>query len=188
MPTNVDEMTKTMIRNLEEKTGKNLDQWIQIVGESEITKHKEIINYLKSEYGLTYGYANLIAQKAREKTGEGPKVGEELVEAQYAGGKSHLRPIYEAVIKGVSEFGNDLEIAPKKTYVSLRRSKQFAIIQPSTMTRVDVGINLKGTEPQGRLEASGSFNAMVSHRVRITQVEEVDDELFQWLRGAFETA
>ena len=188
MPSNVDEMTTTMIRNLEEKTGKSLDQWIHIVNESKISKHKEIVSFLKSEFGLTYGYANLIAHKARESTGEAPKEGEDLVEAQYSGDKGSLRPIYETIILEVSEFGDDQEIVPKKAYVSLRRNKQFAIIQPSTKTRVDISMNLKGTDPQGRLEASGSFNAMVSHRVRITQVEEVDDELFQWLRNAFEVA
>jgi len=50
----------------------------------------------------------------------------------------------------------------KKGYLSIRRSKQFAIIQPSTATRVDVGIQLKGVEPTGRLEPSGGFNAMLS--------------------------
>ena len=59
--------------------------------------------------------------------------------------------IYDAVIKSVSRFGNDVEISPKKAYVSLRRNKQFAIVQPSTKTRVDVGINLKSVEPTDRL-------------------------------------
>jgi hypothetical protein len=31
----------------------------------------------------------------------------------------------------------------------------------------DVGLNLKGVRPKGRLEASGSFNAMVTHQVRL---------------------
>ena len=66
-------------------------------------------------------------------------------------------------------------LAPKKAYVSLRRRKQFGCLQPSTATRFDVGINLKGVAPAGRLEASGSFNAMVSHRVRVSDVKEVDD-------------
>lgn len=66
---------------------------------------------------------------------------------QYAGDKSGLRPIYEAVVAAVRTFGDDVEIAPKKTSVSLRRSKQFALVQPSTRTRVDLGIQLKGVEP-----------------------------------------
>ena len=184
MPSSVDEMTGTMLRNLEERTGKNLDQWIQIITASKVTKHKEMINYLKSEYGLTYGYANLIALKTRETIEGAPPTGESLVDVQYSGDKSGLRPIFDAIIEGVSEFGEDIEITPKKAYVSLRRSKQFAIIQLSTKTRLDVGINLKGIEPEGRFEASGSFNAMISHRVRITDSKDVDDELKQWLKKA----
>ena len=87
-----------------------------------------------------------------------------LVDAQYAGAKAALRPIYDALLAVVRKFGKDVEVSPKKAYVGLRRNKQFAIIQPSTATRVDVGINLKGIKPAGRLEASGSFNAMVSHQ------------------------
>ena len=79
-------------------------------------------------------------------------------------------------------------MAPKKAYVSLRHKKQFAIIQPSTRTRLDVGINLKGDEPTERLEASGSFNAMVSHRVRVTDVKQVDKELIAWLKDAYKRA
>ena len=188
MPSNVDEMTNTMLQNLEEKTGKNLDLWIQIVNNSQVTRHKEIIGHLKSEYGLTYGYANLIALKTRESLEGKPPTGDSLVDMQYSGNKSGLRPIYDAIIGGVKSFGKDVEVAPKKAYVSLRRSKQFAIVQPSTKTRVDVGINLKGTDPGGRLEPSGSFNAMVSHRVRITERDQVDEQLFQWLKSAYEAA
>jgi hypothetical protein len=91
-------------------------------------------------------------------------------------------------VAAVEAFGDDIELAPKKAYVSLRRAKQFGIVQPSTKTRVDVGINLKGVDPGGRLEASGSFNAMVSHRVRVSDAAEVDDELIGWLRDAYEAA
>jgi len=188
MPSNVDEMTQSMLRNLEEKTGKNLKQWIQIVNASKVTKHKEIINFLKSEYGLTYGYANLIALKTREYREGEPPTDESLIDLRYSGNKSGLRPIYDAIVEGVTQFGEDVEIAPKKAYVSLRRNKQFAIIQPSTKIRVDVGINLKGTESEGRVEASGSFNAMVSHRVRISDSSEVDVELIQWLKEAYDLA
>ena len=72
--------------------------------------------------------------------------------------------------------------------MALRRNKQFGIVQPSTKTRVDVGINLKGVEPTERLEASDSFNSMVSHRVRVTDATQIDDELIGWLRQAYDMA
>lgn len=107
---------------------------------------------------------------------------------QYSKGKEALRPIYDVLLQAIQAFGDDVEIAPKKAYVSIRRKKQFAILQPSTKTRLDVGINLKGTEPNERLEASGSFNAMVSHRVRVTQIDEVDEELLGHLKEAYSNA
>ena len=85
-------------------------------------------------------------------------------------------------------FGGDVEVAPKKAYVSLRRNKQFAIVQPSTAARLDVGLNLKGTAPAGRLELSGSFNSMVSHRIRLDSSQGVDKELIGWLKAAYDQA
>jgi predicted transport protein len=183
-----EEMEATMVQNLADKTGKTLAQWLQLVAASGQAKHGEIVKHLKAEHGVTHGYANLIAHRALAAAGPAPAGGDDLVAAQYAGIKAALRPVYDALMKAIGAFGSDVEVAPKKAYVSLRRSKQFAIIQPSTATRVDVGINLKGTAPTGRLEESGGFNAMVSHRVRVSAVEDVDAELVGWLRKAYESS
>jgi hypothetical protein len=178
---------ESMIKNLGEKTGKSLDQWIKIAQKSKLEKHGQIVSMLKSDHGLTHGYANLIALRTLQGSAESSE-GDSLLDAQYAGAKAPLRAIYEAIIKAVNKFGSDVEISPKKTYVSLRRSKQFALIQPSTGTRVDVGINLKGVKPTARLENSGSFNAMVSHRVRLEKPADVNAELINWLKEAYDLA
>jgi len=180
-----EEMLESMVANLKEKTGKALPQWLKITKASKLAKHGELVKFLKSEHGVTHGYANLIAQRTLAGADGSAPAGDDLVEQQYAGAKADLRPIYDALIAGVKKFGKDVEVAPKKAYVSVRRNKQFAIIQPSTKTRVDVGINLKGIKPTGRLEASGSFNAMVSHRVKLSERKDVDAELLAWLRDAY---
>lgn len=182
-----EEMLASMIANLAEKTGKTLEQWLSITQKAGLEKHGQLIKMLKSEHSMTHGYANLVATMTLRGDSAVPS-GDDLVSAQYAGPKAGLKPIYDSLAKAIHRFGKDVEIAPKKTYVSLRRSKQFALIQPSTKSRIDVGINLKGREPQGRLEASGSFNAMVSHRVRITEATEVDQELLGWLKAAYDAA
>lgn len=182
----MDDATNTMIRNLEEKTGKPLDTWVRLARNSG-SKHGEIVKLLKSEHGLTHGYANLVAHRALESDASFSEAGD-LVDGQYGGKKQSLRPIYDALIEQISGFGSDVEVAPKKTYVSLRRKKQFGLIQPSTATRIDVGINLKGQDATDRLETSGSFNAMVSHRVRVESIDDVNGELIGWLRKAYENA
>ncbi len=184
---NIDEMTKNQITNLETQTGKSFDEWIKIARGSGFAKHGEIVKFLKAEHGIGHGYANLVTHKALESDA-GSHDSEDLVEAQYAGPKAVLKPIYEKLAKEIEKFGGDLEFAPKKAYTSVRRKKQFACLQPSTPQRFDVGINLKGVEPAGRLEASGSWNAMVSHRVRVGDISEVDAELIGWLKQAYDAA
>ncbi|MEM1447906.1 MAG: DUF4287 domain-containing protein [Planctomycetota bacterium] len=182
-----EEMAASMIANMKEKTGKTLPQWLKIARASGEEKHGAIVKHLKGEHGVTHGFANLIAHEHLQSAASASSEAD-LVSGQYSKKKEVLRPIYDRLVKAIAKFGKDVELSPKKAYVSLRRSKQFGLVQPSTATRVDVGINLKGDPPTDRLEASGSFNAMVSHRVRLTSVDDIDDELIGWLREAYDRA
>lgn len=183
----VDEATQTQIRNIEAQTGKSLDELIAAGLATGMTKHKELQTYFGDTYGLTFGNANVVAIFTRDRLKGAAGEEENFVDAQYADKKAALRPLYDALIVAVEGFGDDVEIAPKRTYVSLRRKKQFGLVQPGA-GRVDVGINLRGVEPAGRLEKSGSFNAMCTHRVRVTSAEDIDDNLLGWLRQAYEQA
>jgi len=88
----------------------------------------------------------------------------------------------------ILKFGGDIEVAPKNNYVSLRRKKQFVILQPSTKTRFEIGLNLRGHEPEGRLEAITSANAMCSHRINISDTKDIDNEVIGWLKTAYDNA
>ncbi|MCB9896660.1 MAG: DUF4287 domain-containing protein [Planctomycetes bacterium] len=180
-----EEMTATMVANLERKTGKTLAQWLVVTKASKLAKHGELVKLLKSEHGMTHGFANLVAHKTLASDA-GSASDTDLVAAQYAGKKEALRPIYDALVAAVEGFGEDVVLAPKKAYVSLRRGKQFGLVQPSTATRVDVGLNLQGVPPTERLEASGSFNSMCTHRVRVSSKADIDAELKAWLKRAYD--
>lgn len=182
------EIKLAMIAGLKEKTGKPLEAWLKIVRASKLAKHKEMVTLLKTKHGLTHGYANMIALQAMGTDSHTATDDQGLVDAQYAGAKAALRPIYDALLVAARKWGDTVEVSPKKAYVSLRREKQFAIVQPSTGTRVDVGLVLPGVEPGERLEAAGSFNAMMTHRVRVSSKSEVDRELIGWLRRAYDLA
>lgn len=175
------QLAQTMIDNLPEKTGKSLPEWQSLVAKTSAVKHGEIMKLLKGEHGVTHGFANLIAQKC---IGNMDVSTDDLVANQYQG-KEVLKPIHDAIIAHVKTYGDELEIAPKKTSVSLRRKKQFALIQPSTKTRVDLGINLKGVAPDGRLEA---MSGMCTHKVKLGSVEAFDNEVRAWLDQAFRRA
>ena len=181
-------MTMTMIANLPEKTGKTLETWVAIARSTGRTKHGEIVAALKGDHGLGHGYANLVAHRSLETGNEGPAGADDLVATQYAGAKAGLKPLYDAIVAAAQSFGPDVEVDPKKAYVSLRRKKQFALVQPSTAKRLDLGLNLKGVAPEGRLEASGSFNAMCSHRVRLETFADLDEVVKRWLRRAYDAS
>ena len=175
-----------MEQHLQEKTGKTLDQWKCVLASAKLAKHGEMVKFLKSEHGVTHGYANFIALKFREADA-GSQDPTDLVESQYAG-KESLRPIYERLHAVITGFGDDVEVAPKKASVSFRRKRQFALVQPSTKTRVDLGLKFNDRPHAGRLETSGPFGSMCTHRVQLTDAEQVDKEVVGWLREAYEEA
>lgn len=179
-----DPATETMIANLPDRTGKSLAEWLDVLAPLGLERHGDILACLKGEYGMSHGYANLVSILYRESlTGKLEEA--DLVGAQYQGAKAALRPIYDAIVDIVRGLGADVEIAPKKGSVSLRRSKQFALVTPATRTRIDLGLNLKGESPIGRLEAAGG---MCTHKIAITRVDDVDDEVVRYLRMAYERA
>jgi|SRR5690554_5849171 len=180
----MDKATQTMIENLHKNTGKTLQEWIAIVNKEPFTKHGEIVNFLKEQHAFTHGFANLVAHKAKETDAGSVENTDDLIARQYQG-KENFRPIYDKLIFEIQKFGNDIEIAPKNTYVSLRRKKQFAILNPATKTRYEIGINLKGQAPEGKLEAEKP-NAMCSHKIKIANINEIDSEVIAWIKTAYE--
>jgi uncharacterized protein DUF5655/uncharacterized protein DUF4287 len=174
-----------MEKGLIEKTGNSLAYWIDIVNKQSFAKHGEIIKFLKEKHDFTHGFANFVAHMARESAAGGPTSDDNLVNNQYKG-KESLLPIYTKLIIAVKSLGKDIEIVPKKGSVSLRTNKQFALIQPSTKTRIDLGLKIKDKEPEGRLENSGPFGTMCTHRVQLLAAGEVDNEVIAYLQEAYE--
>src|SRR5579859_464177 len=182
----VEEGLRAQVRNIEATYGRPMSAWIELIRESGKTKHAEIVALLKTEHGLTHGSANRVALIARDVLTAGGSSADPVDEL-YAGKKAPLRPVHDALMAAISAFGDDVEVAPKKGYLSVRRKKQFAMIQPAA-AHVDVGLILKAVPSSDRLEEAGSFNAMFTHRVRIGGISEVDSELTAWLREAYDRA
>lgn len=182
----MDKATQTMIDNLKKNTGKTLEQWIDIVLLQNFVKHGEMIRFLKETHVLTHGFANLIALKAKGSDAGSAENQDDLIIKQYLG-KENLKPFYIKLIGVITMFGNDIEITPKNSYVSLRRKKQFATLNPATKLRFEIGINLKGQEPKGKLEAEKP-NSMCSHKFNFTDINDIDNEVVEWLKTAYDKA
>jgi predicted transport protein len=162
--------------------GPPVEEWIAMLPAG---SHREKHAFLV-EQGLSSNHASAVLWW--EKHGAAIEAGgEPLIERQYSGGKERLRQIYDRVAEVVAALGDDVEPGPRGTYVSFGRPKQFALVQPSTKTRVDLGLRLPGSPYTGRLIEAGSFGSgNITHKVALSSPDEVDAELEAWLREAYD--
>ena len=184
----VDQALRTQLDNIQKRTGKSLDQLYALIRDSKLGNHGEIRDMLKRDLGMGHGDANTLVHVYLESLEGGTDAtasSDEVLDGLYAGPKAGLRPIHDRLMAEIRAFGA-FEEAPKKTYVSLRRKKQFAMIGPATKTRVEVGLNMKG-EPAGRLAAMPP-GGMCQYKVNVTDPAEVDAELIGWIRQAYDAA
>jgi predicted transport protein len=183
----IDKAIQTQIANIEKATGKKLSDWIAIVNKSGFAKHGELVSFLKDKYGFTHGNANTIVHFAKQSHAGAPENDTDWITEQYKG-KENLKPWYDKIMAEINKMGKDIEVAPKKAYVSLRRKKQFAILQPSTKDRLDIGLNIKSVVPSGTVEDGSKWNAMCTHRIKLTDEKAINKELFNWIKQAYEQA
>jgi len=170
-----EEQKARMIASLSEKTGKDLKDWSESLSGLRDLPHMQLVRHLKSEFQVTHGFANLIAHEVRAEPSSrfvnscqssAPHF-ESHLDTLIMNKSSALGPVADQILIFVQSLGSDISIAPKKAYLSFRRKKQFGLLQPSTRDRIDLGLILKNVDPGCRIVVSGSFNKMVSHRIRI---------------------
>jgi hypothetical protein len=183
----MDKALQTQLANIEKRSGKALTELTRLVKGCGLTKHGEVRDWLKRELGMGHGDANTLVHvvfQSSPATADAVESPAAATDRIYDGPKAALRPVHDAVMRAVTAFG-DFEIAPKKTYLSLRRKKQFAMVGPATNTRVEVGLNMKGVAGTSRLEALPA-GGMCQYRVRLTSPADVDGELLAWIRRAYD--
>jgi hypothetical protein len=187
-------MVQNTMAKLKEKTGRNLDEWIAFIKQAGPPTEKERRDWLKKEHGLGTNYSWWLAERAEGKGTEDGDPDEYLraavvyVEAMYAGAKAGLRPIHDEILKLGRKLGKDVKVCPCKTIVPLYRNHVFAQVKPTTRTRIDLGFSLGDTKAAGRLIDTGGFakKDRITHRIPLTSVKEIDDEVKGWLKKAYE--
>jgi hypothetical protein len=180
------------------KTGRSLDDWVQLLEKKGPASTKERVAWLRSEHGLGINGATWIAARAEQGSAgweDGDpaaylKAAATYVEAMYAGPKAGLRLLHDRLLELGRALGPDVRVCPCKTIVPLYRQHVFAQIKPATRTRIDFGLSLKGVEATGRLLSTGgeAKGDRITHRIAVTSAEDVDAFLERWLRLAYERA
>jgi len=195
------QMVQDWILRLSQKTGRLLDEWVDLVKKDGPSTEKERREWLKKEHQLGTNSAWWIAERAEGKGTETDdperylEAAAQYVEAMFRGPKAALRPIYDALLRLGLSLGKDVKACPCQTIVPFYRQHVFAQIKPATQSRIDLGLALKDTKPlQGtaggntRLIDTGGFakKDRITHRIAITKLADIDDEVKRWLRAAYE--
>jgi hypothetical protein len=182
---------KAYLDNIQAKTGKPPKDFQELAEKKgllrEGVKTGEIVAWLKDDFGLGRGHAMAIVLMIKSATE--PRVSKnDQIARHFTGNKSGWRKPYDGLINKVKQFGSDVSVSPTNSYISiLRKGKKFAVVQITT-DRLDIGIKLKGISSKGRLLDSGTWNSMVTHRVRITNIKELNAEIIKWLKQAYDAA
>ena len=184
----------SMIENLRERTGRDLEQWKSLAAGGPADR-KTLVAWLKENHGQGGTTANLIASAA---LGQDPEsfdgdryldMAVEYVRTMFSGKKEILQPLYDAVIERVLALGDGVRLCPAKTFVPVYRTHVIAQVKPSTLTRIDLGLALKGfAEPlPARLVDTGGMakGDRITHRMGISRPEDIDSEVDRWLQVAF---
>ena len=192
-------MMQKWIAELPAKTGRSLEQWIDLVQTEGPPAAADRREWLKNEHGLGTNAAWWIAERADPDFDPGLadddpekylQAAERYVAEMFAGSKAGLRPLYDRLLQLGLGLAKDVKACPCKTIVPLYRQHVFAEIKPATRTRIDFGLALgKATEPlPARLIDTGgkAKKDRITHRFAITRVEEIDAEVERWLRRAYE--
>jgi Domain of unknown function (DUF5655) len=170
-------------RLLEEQTGESVEQWNRRIRRKALADERSLRRWLTMQ-GVTgyaqsllvmerFGYPDFLLASAAE-----------LIDAQYAD-RPQLRPILDAILGAATDLG-EIVIQVRKTYVSLVAPRRtFARVQPTTRTRLDLGLRLDGQKPAGRLQPSRIHETM-RLQISLTGPDEVDAEVVGWLKRAFE--
>jgi len=187
-------MVQKWIKELPEKTGRSLEEWMALTQRFGPPKEKERREWLKKEHKLGTNAAAWIAERLEGKGTEEDspeaylKTAAEWVEAQYAGPRAGMRPLYEQLLKLGLGLAKDVKACPCKTMVPLYRNHVFAQIKPTTNTRIDFGLALGNMKTPKRLIDTGGYEKKdrITHRIEVRSKADIDDELKKWLRKAWE--
>jgi predicted transport protein len=174
----------TQLANIEKTYGHPLPYWYDAIANSQLTKHSDVVAMLERDHGLPHSAAHRLSIVYRAQ--QRPQASGDPIDDLYVGRPASVRAIHDAVMAHILGLSDDIEVAPKKGYLSLRRRKQFAMVKPAA-GHVDIGLILKETAPHGRLEDAATFNRLFTHRVRVMK-PVVDQDLARWLQSAHAAA
>jgi predicted transport protein len=181
-----DEMMTAVTGSMAERTGRSLADWLALVAASGVDPldQNTVRRWLREVHGVGQNTQWAIADAAAQAAGWVRPSVEQYIDGQFTGAKAALRPVFEAVRTAALSLGDDVTIEGRGTYVPFVRRRQFAAASV-TATRVDLGLRLPVPPGSERLEPARAPGS-ATHRVRLSALSDVDDEVVGLLRAAYD--
>lgn len=180
-------MMAAVADSMHERTGRSLQEWVAIVRSSGIDPldQNAVRRWLKSEHGVLQNSQWAIADAAACAAGWVRPTEDQYVGQQYAGPKAALRPIFDRIREIVESFGGDVRMEGRATYTPFVRRRQFAAVAAASRTRVDVGLRYTDA-PDSTLLAPAKAPGQATHKLSLTSVDEITDEVASLLKTAYD--
>ncbi len=180
------DMYDAVVRNLKDRTGKDLAGWIATLRKCRLEPYRERVEWLKREHCLGHVQASIVVAEADKPADWRPPSDRELLEAQYAGPKAALRALRDALFRAARKLGRDVAIEVRQTYVSLERRRQFATIKAAAKDRVELGLVLRSPAAHARLlPGKGAGGGRITHKVVLFSMRDLDARVRRWLADAY---
>ncbi len=116
---------------------------------------------------------------------------EALLDAQFAGPRAALRPLYEALVHVAKRVGSQTKPVPALGFVAFtRKGIPFAVVKVVGKLRMDLGLALEAQTPNPRWKKSRKLAGVerITHRAELYELPDIDGELVQWVKRAYELA
>jgi len=168
------------------RTGRTLEEWVALVATSGVDPldQNSVRRWLREVHGIGQNTQWAIADAAAQAAGWVRPSVEQYIDSQFTGAKAALRPVFDAVRAAALSLGDDVTVEGRGTYVPFVRRRQFAAAAV-TSSRIDLGLRLQAAPPSPRLEPARAPGSS-THRVRLSAVPDVDDEVHGLLRAAYD--
>jgi Domain of unknown function (DUF4287) len=108
--------------NIKAKTGKTPEDFKILAGQKGLLKPGikagAIISWLKKDFDLGHGHAMAI-YAVLSQTGQPRQKKEAVIDNHFKGVKARWKKSFDQLLSRVKEYGDDVDIAPTNTYLSL---------------------------------------------------------------------
>jgi hypothetical protein len=178
-------LEQEFIANCRQNTGRDLGEWMEVIGATGLDKPNAILKWLKDEHKLNHLQANFLS--GIYLNGGKPVFDYEVLFANLFKGKENLLPLYRALESLVQTHLSDVDLIPTKTYISIEGKRIFACATPMKST-IRIGLDLGDTPFDEAVQKAKGLGAMpnLTHMIEIAESSQVNDELAGYMRQAYD--